>query len=318
MPTVGQCCWREKNDSYTAESCRHSLSGRGDKMCKPIREIGQQNMLQAMGGTWINTNRVLRGDKFLEREALVAQLCQTLCDPMGYIAPRLLCPWDFLGKNTGVGCHFLQEKKEGSRKKQESFHGESSRICVYVYESVCGSVCVCLRVCVCVCVCTYSSAKHSYIDRGWEGMARKEDLQWRANLGRRQGRTVSIWVWLAWGKEEKQGQVESYTARKGKQCKNVHLFSQWISLPNGRSGERLPGASNKRMITRLKITTMSQACLFTEQRWPGRKIWTQFINSGGATEGFWGEKWHHQVLEFHHGTLCGQIMTGGSNGSDQR
>ena len=20
---------------------------------------------------------------------------------------RLLCPWDFLGKNTGVGCHFL-------------------------------------------------------------------------------------------------------------------------------------------------------------------------------------------------------------------
>ena len=23
------------------------------------------------------------------------------------IAARLLCPWDFLGKNTGVGCHFL-------------------------------------------------------------------------------------------------------------------------------------------------------------------------------------------------------------------
>ena len=23
------------------------------------------------------------------------------------VAYRLLCPWDFPGKNTGVGCHFL-------------------------------------------------------------------------------------------------------------------------------------------------------------------------------------------------------------------
>ena len=34
----------------------------------------------------------------------VAQLCLTLCDPMD---TRLLCPWDLLGKSTGVGCHFL-------------------------------------------------------------------------------------------------------------------------------------------------------------------------------------------------------------------
>ena len=33
---------------------------------------------------------------------LVAQSCLTLCDPT-----RLLCPWDFSGKNTGVGCYFL-------------------------------------------------------------------------------------------------------------------------------------------------------------------------------------------------------------------
>ena len=30
--------------------------------------------------------------------------CLTLCDPMGC---RLLCAWDFPGKNTGVGSHFL-------------------------------------------------------------------------------------------------------------------------------------------------------------------------------------------------------------------
>ena len=34
----------------------------------------------------------------------VAQSCPTLCDPMD---TRLLRPWDFLGKSTGVDCHFL-------------------------------------------------------------------------------------------------------------------------------------------------------------------------------------------------------------------
>ena len=27
--------------------------------------------------------------------------------PYGLYRSRLLCPWDSLGKNTGVGCHFL-------------------------------------------------------------------------------------------------------------------------------------------------------------------------------------------------------------------
>ena len=34
----------------------------------------------------------------------VTQLYLTLCKPMD---TRLLCPWDFLGKSTGMGCHFL-------------------------------------------------------------------------------------------------------------------------------------------------------------------------------------------------------------------
>ena len=29
------------------------------------------------------------------------------CDPMDCYPTRLLCPWDFPGKNTGVGCHVL-------------------------------------------------------------------------------------------------------------------------------------------------------------------------------------------------------------------
>ena len=42
--------------------------------------------------------------KKVESESEVAQSCLTLCDPMD---TRLLCPWDFLGKGSGVGCHFL-------------------------------------------------------------------------------------------------------------------------------------------------------------------------------------------------------------------
>ena len=29
--------------------------------------------------------------------------------PRGLQPTRLFCPWDFLGKNTGVGCHFLTQ-----------------------------------------------------------------------------------------------------------------------------------------------------------------------------------------------------------------
>ena len=35
------------------------------------------------------------------------QLCSTLCDPMDRSPLGSPCPWDFPGKNTGVGYHFL-------------------------------------------------------------------------------------------------------------------------------------------------------------------------------------------------------------------
>ena len=40
---------------------------------------------------------------------LVAKLCLTLALQRLYTA-RLLCPWDFSGKNTEVGCHFLLQE----------------------------------------------------------------------------------------------------------------------------------------------------------------------------------------------------------------
>ena len=44
-----------------------------------------------------------------EKQKLVTQLCLTLCDPVDCSPPRLPCPWDFPGKGTGVGCHFLRQ-----------------------------------------------------------------------------------------------------------------------------------------------------------------------------------------------------------------
>ena len=40
-----------------------------------------------------------------------AQLCLTL-QFYGLYTARLLCPWDFPGKNTGVGCHALLQGKD--------------------------------------------------------------------------------------------------------------------------------------------------------------------------------------------------------------
>ena len=39
--------------------------------------------------------------------AKLLQLCPTLCDTVDYTAHQVPRPWDFPGKNTGLGCHFL-------------------------------------------------------------------------------------------------------------------------------------------------------------------------------------------------------------------
>ena len=41
---------------------------------------------------------------------LVTKLCLTVLWPLGLQPTRLFCSWDFPGKNTGMGCHFLFQK----------------------------------------------------------------------------------------------------------------------------------------------------------------------------------------------------------------
>ena len=42
-------------------------------------------------------------------QCMHAQSCPTLCYPIYYNLSRILCPWNFLSKNTGVGCYFLHQ-----------------------------------------------------------------------------------------------------------------------------------------------------------------------------------------------------------------
>ena len=51
-----------------------------------------------------------------ESESEVSQLCPTLRDPHGLQPTRLLHPWDFPGKSTGVGCHCLFQKYTSDTK----------------------------------------------------------------------------------------------------------------------------------------------------------------------------------------------------------
>ena len=49
--------------------------------------------------------KIHKEEIFERKKVLVTQSCLILCDPME--PARLFCPWNSLGKNTGVGCHAL-------------------------------------------------------------------------------------------------------------------------------------------------------------------------------------------------------------------
>ena len=62
-----------------------------------------------------------RESPLLSYESEVAQSCPTLCDLMASsIRPWLLHPWDFQGKNTVVGCHFVSSPGREQREEAGS------------------------------------------------------------------------------------------------------------------------------------------------------------------------------------------------------
>ena len=66
--------------------------------------------------------------------------------PHGLQPTRLLCPWDFPGKSTGVGCHRLlqdlplwEDKKDGSSRKRNSMRNSPASTCYREAVFIAGS-----------------------------------------------------------------------------------------------------------------------------------------------------------------------------------
>ena len=66
----------------------------------------QSELLRLEGVVWI-IGRAIIVRKINVGMCSVTRSCPTLCNPHGLQSARLLCPWGFPGKNTGVGCHSL-------------------------------------------------------------------------------------------------------------------------------------------------------------------------------------------------------------------
>ena len=85
---------------------------------------------------------------------MCAQSCPTLCDPHGLQPTRLLCPWNFPGKNTGVGSHSLlqgilltQESNPGLRHCRQilcRLSHQASQLWYYTNYSICACVFSCV------------------------------------------------------------------------------------------------------------------------------------------------------------------------------
>ena len=97
------------------------ITGSMDKSLSKLRElvIDRPGVVQSMGSQrvghdWaneLNWDQKANNEKWHPREmgcyCLVTKLCPTLLRPYGLQPARLLCPWYYPGKDTGVGCHSL-------------------------------------------------------------------------------------------------------------------------------------------------------------------------------------------------------------------
>ena len=97
---------------------------------------------------------VLRRFIYLFAPSLVCMLgCSVMCDslrPHGLWHARFLCPWNFLGKNTGVGCHFLLQ---GIFPTQGSNWCLLASTCIGRFFTTWATWEIHIYMCVCVCVC---------------------------------------------------------------------------------------------------------------------------------------------------------------------
>ena len=101
--------WEQEEKGTTEDEMvgwHHQLDGHGFKLTPGVSD-GQGGL--ACCDSWgLNQTRLSDWTELnYIKSCLVVQLCPTPLQPHGLQPAMLLCPWDFPGKNTGVGCHFL-------------------------------------------------------------------------------------------------------------------------------------------------------------------------------------------------------------------
>ena len=117
--------WESQNGTLSTRSGKLPAYGSGNKGSR----VGKSKFSTSGGGVAASANfRVTRanaatwwpvrdtaGGQGGRRHACAAclprakslQACPVLCNPMECSPTRFFCPWDSLGRNTGVGCHAL-------------------------------------------------------------------------------------------------------------------------------------------------------------------------------------------------------------------
>ena len=78
--------------------------------------------LQSTYQTGLLVPSIVLGTAAAAAVAKLLQSCPTLCDPHRWQPTRLLHPWDFPSKSTGVGCHCLLHIRYQRYKYEKSEH----------------------------------------------------------------------------------------------------------------------------------------------------------------------------------------------------
>ena len=80
-------------------------ANQGAEQMKPHTLLGKQIACSRRATVW--RHLIMKFYVYFYHCRLVTKSCPTLLRPHRLWRNRLLYPWDFSGKNTGVGCHFL-------------------------------------------------------------------------------------------------------------------------------------------------------------------------------------------------------------------
>ena len=96
------------NESFTGKSCRRR------KLFFLLSSLGQKLRREALLAEQCQRCRHIMGYYSMTCVCVCVcvceysgfQSCPTLCDLMDWSSPGSSCPWNFSGKDTGMGCHF--------------------------------------------------------------------------------------------------------------------------------------------------------------------------------------------------------------------